>query len=64
METKKAVDYIYSIAEMEMMLGEVGLDIIEIYSIPEGRDLPLENREHISSHEKDSLRLTRHPRFA
>ena len=33
-ETKKAVDYIYSIAEMEMMLSETGLKIAEIYSIP------------------------------
>jgi len=33
-ETKKAVDYIYSIAEVEMMLSETGLKITEIYSIP------------------------------
>jgi len=33
-ETKKAVDYVYSIAEVEMMLSETGLKITEIYSIP------------------------------
>jgi len=33
-ETKKAVDYIYSIAEMDMMFAESGLIICEIYSIP------------------------------
>lgn len=33
-ETKKAVDYIYSIAEMDMMLAEADLYICEIYSIP------------------------------
>ncbi len=33
-ETKKAVDFIYSIAEMEMMLNESGLRMIEVYSIP------------------------------
>ena len=33
-ETKKAVDYIYSIAEMEMMFDETGFRMKEIYSIP------------------------------
>jgi len=33
-ETKKAVDYIYSIAEMEMMLNESRFRMKEIYSIP------------------------------
>ncbi|MGZ8559800.1 MAG: SAM-dependent methyltransferase [Chitinophagaceae bacterium] len=33
-ETKKAVDYIYSIAEMELMLQEAGFVMKEIYSIP------------------------------
>jgi len=33
-ETKKAVDYIYSIAEMEAMFAEVGFIIKEIFSIP------------------------------
>jgi len=33
-ETKNAVDYIYSIAEMEMMLRESGLSTEEVYSVP------------------------------
>lgn len=33
-ETKKAVDYIYSIAEMEMAFDETGFRMKEIYSIP------------------------------
>ncbi len=33
-ETKKAVDYIYSIAEMEIMFAETGFRMKEIYSIP------------------------------
>jgi 2-polyprenyl-3-methyl-5-hydroxy-6-metoxy-1,4-benzoquinol methylase len=34
METKSAVDYIFSIAEMESMLNKAGLAMKEIYSIP------------------------------
>ncbi len=33
-ETKKAVDYIYSIAETELMLNEAGFVMKEVYSIP------------------------------
>lgn len=33
-ETKKAVDYIYSIAEMELILSEAGFTLKEVYSIP------------------------------
>lgn len=33
-ETKKAVDYIYSIAETEQMLAAAGLAMKEVYSIP------------------------------
>ena len=33
-ETKKAVDYIYSVAEMELMLQEAGFVMKEVYSIP------------------------------
>lgn len=33
-ETKKAVDYIFSIAEMETMLNKAGLVLKEVYSIP------------------------------
>lgn len=33
-ETKKAIDYIYSIAETEQMLNEAGFAMKEIYSIP------------------------------
>jgi 2-polyprenyl-3-methyl-5-hydroxy-6-metoxy-1,4-benzoquinol methylase len=33
-ETKKAVDYIYSVAEMELILSEAGFVMKEIYSIP------------------------------
>jgi cyclopropane fatty-acyl-phospholipid synthase-like methyltransferase len=33
-ETKKAVDYIYSIAEMELILAEAGFAMKEVYSIP------------------------------
>ncbi|HKZ66751.1 MAG TPA: class I SAM-dependent methyltransferase [Chitinophagaceae bacterium] len=33
-ETKKAVDYIYSVAEMELILSEAGFTMKEIYSIP------------------------------
>ena len=33
-ETKKAVDYIYSVAETELMLQETGFAMKEIYSIP------------------------------
>ena len=33
-ETKKAIDYIYSIGEMELMLAEAGLSLDEVYSIP------------------------------
>lgn len=33
-ETKKAVDYIYSVAEMESILTEAGFVMKEIYSIP------------------------------
>lgn len=33
-ETKKAVDYIFSVAEMESMLTEAGFTLKEIYSIP------------------------------
>ena len=33
-ETKKAVDYIYSIAETESMLEEAGFSMNEVYSIP------------------------------
>jgi 2-polyprenyl-3-methyl-5-hydroxy-6-metoxy-1,4-benzoquinol methylase len=33
-ETKKAVDYIYSIAEMEVMLSECKLVMKDVYSIP------------------------------
>ena len=33
-ETKSAVDYIFSIAEMETMLNKAGLTMKEIYSIP------------------------------
>jgi cyclopropane fatty-acyl-phospholipid synthase-like methyltransferase len=34
METKKAVDYIFSMAEMESMLDLAGFSLKEIYSIP------------------------------
>jgi SAM-dependent methyltransferase len=40
-ETKKAVDYIYSIAEMEMMFDETGFRIKEIYSIPDKKEFTL-----------------------
>jgi cyclopropane fatty-acyl-phospholipid synthase-like methyltransferase len=33
-ETKKGIDYIYSIAEMESMLNKAGLQLGEIFSIP------------------------------
>ena len=33
-ETKTAIDYIYSVAEMEAMLNEAGFIMKEIYSIP------------------------------
>lgn len=33
-ETKKAVDYIFSLAEIETMLNEAGFHMKEIYSIP------------------------------
>jgi len=33
-ETKKAVDYIFSVAEMEAMLNKAGLLMKEVYSIP------------------------------
>ncbi len=33
-ETKKAIDYIYSVAEMELMLEEAGFTMKEVYSIP------------------------------
>jgi 2-polyprenyl-3-methyl-5-hydroxy-6-metoxy-1,4-benzoquinol methylase len=33
-ETKKAVDYIYSVAEMELILSEAGFVMKEVYSIP------------------------------
>lgn len=33
-ETKKAVDYIYSIAETEQLLNEAGFAMKEVYSIP------------------------------
>jgi len=33
-ETKKAIDYIYSIAETEQMLNEAGFVMKEVYSIP------------------------------
>jgi cyclopropane fatty-acyl-phospholipid synthase-like methyltransferase len=33
-ETKKAIDYIFSIAEMEAILGQSGFSIKDIYSIP------------------------------
>jgi 2-polyprenyl-3-methyl-5-hydroxy-6-metoxy-1,4-benzoquinol methylase len=34
MEKKKAVDYIFSVAEMEAMLNKAGFNLKEIYSIP------------------------------
>ncbi|MBC7948716.1 MAG: class I SAM-dependent methyltransferase [Chitinophagaceae bacterium] len=34
MEKKKAIDYIFSIAEMDTMLSEAGLILKEVYSIP------------------------------
>jgi SAM-dependent methyltransferase len=40
-ETKKAVDYIYSIAEMEMILSEAGFTMKEVYSIPGRRKFTL-----------------------
>lgn len=33
-ETKKAIDYIYSVAEMELILSEAGFTMKEVYSIP------------------------------
>lgn len=33
-ETKKAVDYIFSVSEMESMLAEAGFVLNEIYSVP------------------------------
>lgn len=33
-ETKKAIDYIFSVAEMETMLNKAGFSVKEIYSIP------------------------------
>ena len=33
-ESKKAIDYIYSINEMEEILNTAGFDLLEIYSIP------------------------------
>lgn len=33
-EHKKGVDYIYSLNELEAMLGEAGLELKEVYSIP------------------------------
>jgi 2-polyprenyl-3-methyl-5-hydroxy-6-metoxy-1,4-benzoquinol methylase len=34
MEKKKAIDYIFSVAEMEALLGNAGFKLNEIYSIP------------------------------
>lgn len=34
METKTAVDYIYSISEMENLLTDAGFEMVEVYSIP------------------------------
>jgi hypothetical protein len=34
MEKKKAVDYIFSVAEMEAMLNKAGFILNEVYSIP------------------------------
>ena len=40
-ETKTAIDYIYSVAEMESMLKEAGFVMKEIYSIPGRRKFAL-----------------------
>ncbi len=33
-ETKKGIDYIFSLAELEVMFSKAGLNLVEVYSIP------------------------------
>ena len=40
-ETKKAVDYIYSIAETEQLLNEAGFVMKDVYSVPGRRKFTL-----------------------
>lgn len=52
-ETKKAVDYIYSVAEMELILTEAGFVMKEIYSIPGRKKFTLgEPRAYIVAEKK------------
>jgi len=55
-ETKKAVDYIYSIAEMELILSETGFIMKEIYSIPGRKRFTLgEPRAYIVAEKKPAF---------
>jgi 2-polyprenyl-3-methyl-5-hydroxy-6-metoxy-1,4-benzoquinol methylase len=52
-ETKKAIDYIYSIAEIELMLEETGFAMKEVYSIPGRKKFTLgEPRAYIVAEKK------------
>ena len=52
-ETKKAVDYIYSIAETEQLLNEAGFVMKEVYSIPGRKKFTLgEPRAYIVAEKK------------
>lgn len=56
METKKAVDYIYSISETENMLNEGGFDLVDVYSIPGKKKFTLgDPRAYIIGRKKDHL---------
>ncbi len=55
-EEKMAVDYIFSVNEMEMILEESGFDLDEIYSIPGKKKFSLgEPRAYIIARRKTSL---------
>lgn len=52
-ETKKAIDYIYSIAETEQLLNEAGFVMKEVYSIPGRKKFTLgEPRAYIIAEKK------------
>ena len=52
-ETKKAVDYIYSISETEQLLNEAGFVMKEVYSIPGRKKFTLgEPRAYIVAEKK------------
>ena len=52
-ETKKAVDYIYSVAETEQLLNEAGFIMKEVYSIPGKKKFTLgEPRAYIIAEKK------------